>query len=261
MSFSNLRDHCAFALTVLLSENGMESGRLPGSVSAGRMRSSQQSSPVPGMGQADVGKHPGATTAPCPRWQCPLEKAEGTPGCSPRSVLAEQREHLPLCRRLLLLWCLQRRSRGLEGWQQARVPSRHGPVCSWLCLGKVSGRGRSRWWVLSPRALGPPNLPFGGAWGQPRRWRDATPSRVCPGAPHPAMFRAESCTPTPGARRGRRAPAAGCSWLQWHELGRAATLGPGAGVSRPRCQPGSPGSGTTLRPSSPVPAAGSQPVN
>lgn len=50
MSSSNLRDHCALALTVLFLGAGVEPARLPRSVAAGRMRSSEQS-PLGRMGR------------------------------------------------------------------------------------------------------------------------------------------------------------------------------------------------------------------
>lgn len=50
MSSGNLRDHCALALTVLFSGAEVEPARLPRSVDAGRMRSSEQS-PLERMGR------------------------------------------------------------------------------------------------------------------------------------------------------------------------------------------------------------------
>lgn len=119
MSFSNLRDHCAFAFTVLLSGKGMEPGRPRRLAFAGRMRSSEQSS-----GWDRMDRHGGAPR--CHHHHVPmLVRAEGIPGCSP-SIFAEKREHLLLLWHLLLLFWLHGCS--LEA---GRVPAGTGSHSAW----------------------------------------------------------------------------------------------------------------------------------
>lgn len=98
MSSSNLWDHCALALTVLLSGNGMELGRLQRSVATERMRSPQQSS-LGRMGR--LWEVPGCHHHHIPTLVMSIRSGwKGT--WEQPSVFAEQGEHLPLCWHLLL---------------------------------------------------------------------------------------------------------------------------------------------------------------
>lgn len=236
------------------------------------MRSNKQSSLVPGMGRAGVGKCPGATTAMCPHGDA-APRLKGPPGAEERGAA----DAPPLASFAAVLASLMLCG-GWKGASRYKCPL----GMAWFAPGWLWGRltaednrsDEGSALVLWQGGLDPPNLSPGRAWSHPRRWRDSTSNRVeChrvwdrelswgPLSPFHWHVPGSICALKAGGLAGTASPplraASDHNGTSSKEPPRRALQQPSP---RPRCQPRSPGSGSTLHLLLPVPAAGSQPVN
>lgn len=169
MSSSNLRDHCASALTVLFSGNGME----PEAAKVSSCREDEQlRAELPGQPGQTLGS---AWMPPSPHPHAGDTHQGRTPVSSP--VFAEQREHLPLCWHLFLLLLA---SLVLFGsWKGASrsspLSARPAPGCPW---------GRSAAGVVAePLFLGTgvPQTSLLGCMSTPKKLERYNPKQALPG--------------------------------------------------------------------------------
>lgn len=153
MSSSNLRDHCASALTVLFSGSGVE----PEAAKVSGCREDEQlRAELPGQQGQTLGS---SWMPPSPRPHSGDAHQGRTPVSSP--LFLWSRGSIFISAGVFSCWF------GFTGavWELERgqqVQSPLGTACSRLCLGKVGGRGQSQQWWLSPcsLAVGSPKPPF-----------------------------------------------------------------------------------------------------